>query len=146
MATCLPAASKLEFHSPPTHLNPASRDQLPRSVLPILTSFLFRDISEYLEDLVARISAPLLHPLCIGFFMQLRFDTPQLHQFISISAMVLFLLILSKSRFLYKQRRLDMVTHSRWKSGAGRQIGGFHLCLRATEVLPALETLFLRGH
>jgi len=92
MATCLPAASKLEFHSPPTHLNPASRDQLPRSVLPILTSFLFRDISEYLEDLVARISAPLLHPLCIGFFMQLRFDTPQLHQF--ISAMVLFLLIL----------------------------------------------------
>jgi hypothetical protein len=35
-----------------------------------------------LEDLVARIDAPLLHVLDIRFFFQLIFDTPQLAQFI----------------------------------------------------------------
>jgi hypothetical protein len=36
-----------------------------------------------LEDLVARIDAPLLHKLNITFFHQLIFDTPQLAQFIA---------------------------------------------------------------
>ena len=88
MATCLSAASRLEilrleFYSPPTHSNPASRYPLTRSVLPALTSFSFRGVSEYLEDLVARISAPLLNQLSVVFFMELVFDIPQLHQFIS---------------------------------------------------------------
>jgi len=88
MATCLSAASRLEilrleFHSPPIHPNLASRYPLTRAVLPALTSFSFRGVSEYLEDLVARISAPLLHQLSIVFFMELIFDIPQLHRFIS---------------------------------------------------------------
>jgi len=42
----------------------------------------FGGVSEYLEDLVARIDAPLFY-LRITFFNQLLFDTPQLAQFIS---------------------------------------------------------------
>jgi hypothetical protein len=43
----------------------------------------FKGVSEYLEDLVAWIDAPLLDTLKITFFHQLVFDTPQLTQFIS---------------------------------------------------------------
>jgi hypothetical protein len=38
-----------------------------------------------LEDLVARIDAPLLDRLTIAFFHQLIFDTPQLTEFITRS-------------------------------------------------------------
>jgi hypothetical protein len=44
---------------------------------------LFEGVSEYLEDLVARIDAPLLDRLLITFFHQLIFDTPQLAQFVA---------------------------------------------------------------
>jgi hypothetical protein len=43
----------------------------------------FKGVSEYLEDLVARIDAPLLDRLEITLFHQLILDTPQLTQFIS---------------------------------------------------------------
>ena len=43
----------------------------------------FIGVSEYLDDLLARINAPLLDNLDITFFNQLIFDTPQLAQFIS---------------------------------------------------------------
>jgi hypothetical protein len=56
---------------------------LTRSVLPALTIFRFQGSSEYLEDLVAQIDAPLLDRLEITFFHQLIFNTPQLTQFIS---------------------------------------------------------------
>ena len=57
---------------------------LPRRIpLPVLTTFQFKGVGEYLEDLVARIHAPLLDDLEITFFHQLVFDTPQLIQFIS---------------------------------------------------------------
>jgi hypothetical protein len=46
---------------------------------------MFTGVSEYLEDLVARIDVPLLHSLNMAFFHQLIFDTPQLAQFISRS-------------------------------------------------------------
>ena len=56
---------------------------LTRTLLPALTDFEFHGVSEYLEDLVARIDAPLLDKFLITFFHQLIFDTPQLTQFIS---------------------------------------------------------------
>ncbi|KAF8503249.1 hypothetical protein F5888DRAFT_1886948 [Russula emetica] len=56
---------------------------LTRSTFPALTSFWFKGVSEYLEDLVARIDAPLLRSLHIAFFHQLIFDTPQLAQFVA---------------------------------------------------------------
>jgi hypothetical protein len=54
-----------------------------RTVLPVLTKWRFKGVSEYLEDLLARIDAPLLNYFDIVFFHQLIFDTPQLTQFIS---------------------------------------------------------------
>lgn len=44
---------------------------------------MFKGASEYLEDLVARIDAPLLHSLDTTFFHQLIFDTPHLSRFVS---------------------------------------------------------------
>jgi hypothetical protein len=43
----------------------------------------FEGVSEYLEDFLARVDAPLLDKLDITFFHQLIFDTPQVNQFIS---------------------------------------------------------------
>jgi hypothetical protein len=54
-----------------------------RSALPALIFFQFEGVSEYLEDLVARIDAPLLDGFHITFFHQLIFDTPQLAQFLA---------------------------------------------------------------
>ena len=89
MATCLSALSRLEqldigFRSPRSR--PPQEGRHPPytcSVLPALTELKFIGVSEYLEDLVTRINAPLLNQLHITFFHQLIFDTPQLAQFIS---------------------------------------------------------------
>jgi hypothetical protein len=55
---------------------------LTRSVLPALICFIFRGVTEYLEDLVARIDTPLLDRLKITFYRQLIFHSPQFAQFI----------------------------------------------------------------
>jgi hypothetical protein len=76
---------RLDFQSPQSRPNRTSRRPFPpiRFVLPVLTIFVFRGVSEYLDDLVARIDSPLLDNLYITFFNQILFDTPQLIQFIS---------------------------------------------------------------
>ena len=48
-----------------------------RSLLPVLTALQFRGVGEYLEDLLARIDAPLLDYLDITLFHQLIFNAPQ---------------------------------------------------------------------
>ena len=60
---------------------------LTRSVLPALTWFRFKGVSEYLEDLVIDIDAPQLNNLYIAFFNDSVFDTPELTQFISRTPM-----------------------------------------------------------
>ncbi len=88
MVTCLSALTNLEalsldFQSPRSR--PDGRRCLrppTRSLLPRLIRFAFKGVSEYLEDLVARIDAPFLDELHIIFFHQLILDTPQLAQFI----------------------------------------------------------------
>jgi hypothetical protein len=86
MVTCLSALTRLQrldigFKSPRSR--PPRGVRYPaRSVLPALVQLRFIGASEYLEDLVARIDAPLLNHLHIKFFHQLIFDTPQLAQFI----------------------------------------------------------------
>ena len=58
------------------------RPPLPKRVaLSALTNFGFQGVSEYLEDLVAWIDAPLLDSIWITFFHQLIFDIPQFAQF-----------------------------------------------------------------
>jgi len=89
MATCLAALSNLEslileFHSPQSRPTRDNRPPSPltRAALPALTSFDFQGVSEYLEDLVTHLDAPLLNRATFRFFNQLTFDNPQLSQFI----------------------------------------------------------------
>jgi hypothetical protein len=76
---------RLEFQSPKSRPDHASRCPPPRtrSVLPVLNYFCFKGVSEYLDNLVARIDAPQLNSLYITFFNQVVFDTPHFIQFIS---------------------------------------------------------------
>ena len=71
------------FESPLSCPNRKRRRPPPpsRAILPVLTRFEFYGVNEYLEDLMARIDAPLLDSIWITFFHQLIFDTPQLAQF-----------------------------------------------------------------
>ena len=89
MANCLSVLIRLEaliikFESPQRSPDRKVRRPPPRTriLLPSLTELLFFGVSEYLEDLLARIDAPLLDNLDITFFHQLMFSTPQLTQFI----------------------------------------------------------------
>jgi F-box-like len=89
IVTCLSTLPRLEvlslgFESPLSRPNSERRRPPPptRSVLPALIKLNFKGVSEYLEDLVARIDSPLLDRLEISLFHQLIFDTPQLIQFI----------------------------------------------------------------
>ena len=54
-----------------------------RSVLPVLTYFNFKGVTEYMEDLVTDIDAPQLKMMWIHFFNDNVFDTPKLIRFIS---------------------------------------------------------------
>jgi F-box-like/Zinc finger, C2H2 type len=90
LVTCLSAMPNLkEFHlgfqSPLSRPDQASGRLLPltRVVLPSLTYFDFKGVSEYLEDIVAQIDLPLLDRIRITFFNQLIFNTPHLRQFIN---------------------------------------------------------------
>jgi hypothetical protein len=89
MVSCLSVLTRLEtlfmgFESPQSRPDRRRRRPPPRTrtVLPVLTHLEFKGMSEYSEDLLARIDAPLLHWLEITLFHQLIFDTPQLTQFI----------------------------------------------------------------
>ena len=90
MVMCLSATPNLEnlslgFRSPRSRPGQADRSPPPptRIVLPALTCFRFKGVSEYLEDLVSRIGIPLLDNAEITFFHQLIFDTPRLHEFLA---------------------------------------------------------------
>jgi hypothetical protein len=90
MATCISMLTKLKslaivFVPPQGRPDRKSRHPHPqtRILLPSLTMWRFRGFSEYLEDLVAGIDAPLLDNLKITFFHQSILDSPQLTQFIS---------------------------------------------------------------
>jgi len=89
MATALTVMTRLEtlhllFRSPRFRPGAASRPLPPptRFVLPALAELVFGGVYEYLEDLLARIDAPLLDYLRVIFFMDLNFDVPQLHRLI----------------------------------------------------------------
>ena len=78
---------ELVFQSPLSRPDWESRPPPPstRSVLPVLTYFSFKGVSEYLDDIVARIDVPRINELSMSFFNQIEFDTPQFIQFISRS-------------------------------------------------------------
>ena len=89
MATCLSVLTRLEslsikFESPRSRPDRRNRRPPPRTrtLLPVLNVLWFTGVIEYLEDLLARIDAPLLKTLFITFFHQLIFDTPRFTQLI----------------------------------------------------------------
>jgi hypothetical protein len=90
MVTCLSALTSLKYFTlelklPQTHPDRESRHPpLPtRTLLPSLTWLKFQRVSEYVEDLVAQINAPLLNYLQVALLNQPIFDTPHLFQFIA---------------------------------------------------------------
>jgi hypothetical protein len=78
---------RLEFQSPRSRPDRTSRRPT-RTVLPVLRYFEFRGLSEYLDDLVARIGAPRLSNLKITFFNDIVFDALQISQFIGRTPML----------------------------------------------------------
>ena len=80
----------IEFRSPLSRPDRKRRRPPPpiRIILPALTLFRFKGVSEYLEDLMARIEAPLLDTIRMIFFHQLIFNTPQLAQFMRRTASI----------------------------------------------------------
>jgi hypothetical protein len=73
----------ITFQSPRYRPGQSSPPRSIRAVLPALTSFEFKGVNEYLEDLISHIDAPLLSDFRITFFNQLIFNTPRLCSFIS---------------------------------------------------------------
>ena len=88
LITALAVLANLEFLTIEFEFPPSPRDQEGRPpppltciTLPALTSFTFKGIGEYMEDLVAHVDAPLLDFIQITFFHQPMFEIPQLAQF-----------------------------------------------------------------
>jgi hypothetical protein len=89
MVSCLSSFTKLEllllgFRSPLSRPDREIRHlpSLSRTVFPALTSLVFRGASEYLEDFISRVHAPLLNEIKIRFFNQLIWHIPEFLQFI----------------------------------------------------------------
>ena len=87
MVTCLSGLTRLTrlsigFESPTSRPDRRGPPPLTRVILPALVWLAFEGVSEYLEDLVARIDTPQLNTLDIFFFNQLIYDVKQLPYFI----------------------------------------------------------------
>ncbi|KAI0292310.1 hypothetical protein BC826DRAFT_448553 [Russula brevipes] len=87
MADCLAVPPHLQyafirFKSPQSRPHYGNQLPLTRVILPALTEFKFEGISEYLEELVSRIDAPLLDRVNITFHTDIVFDIPKLYDFI----------------------------------------------------------------
>jgi len=92
MASCLSAlTSSKNFGSHSIHLDlvrtgltwKADVGLCPHAVLPDLIRFRFRDMSEYLEDLAARVDAPLLRDRKFTLYHRPIFDTSNTSGFVS---------------------------------------------------------------
>jgi hypothetical protein len=91
MITSLSALTRLKhiplcFRSPGPRFHPDEENGCPplpsRVFLPALSKVIFSGVSEYLEDLVTPINAPLLGQVSISFFHQPDWNISQFHQFI----------------------------------------------------------------
>jgi hypothetical protein len=88
IATCLSALNRLEefrlgFEYFSSHRDQDSRRPPPptRYALPALTLLKFEGTTDYLEDFISRIDAPILEYYRISLFQQPIINTPQLAQF-----------------------------------------------------------------
>ena len=74
-----------EFRSPQSRPDWESQRLPPpkRFVLPALSEFNFKGVTEYLEEFVTRVDTPQLVEMDVTFFNQIDFDCPRLAQFIN---------------------------------------------------------------
>jgi hypothetical protein len=158
MVIVLSASTRLEeleltFQSPRSRPDRERRRPPPptRSVVRVLTHFEFHGVSEYLEDLLARIDAPLLDLLDITFFHQVIFHTPQLAQFISRTpqlkardeARVIFysrtaVVALSSPQIFHRYLELKISSMADWRLSSIAQI-----CSSSLSLISSLERLYV---
>lgn len=79
------------------------------AVLPALTEFSFYGASEYIDELAARIDAPLLECLHLSFFNQLIFDLPRLAQFVGRAENFT---LLKRSKVVFGRDGVEMIFDS----------------------------------
>ena len=144
----------LGFESPHSCPDPASRRPPPstRSVIPVLTYFSFKGVSEYLEDLVACIDTPRLNHFCITFFNDVVFDTPQLIRLISHTPKSR---ALEKAHITFQDRGASLIFSSKtsgyWElhviilcRGLDWQLSSLEqVCTSCSPVLSTLEDLYI---
>ncbi|KAI0291277.1 hypothetical protein BC826DRAFT_1106032 [Russula brevipes] len=87
MVACLSSLTRLEilrlgFLSPESRPDRPSPPPPTRVIVPVLAKLSFYGASEYLEDLVAQIDAPLLSHFDITFFLDPIFDIPHFSHFL----------------------------------------------------------------
>ena len=150
---------RLLFASPQPRPDPARRRPPPptRSVLPTLTHFRFKGVSEYLEAVVARIDAPRPNSLYMTLFNDIVFDTPHFNRFISCTPT---LMALEEARVMFKNGAATVEVSSRtsgkydseevelgvtvlckemdWQVSSMEQV-----CTSCLPPLPALENLYI---
>jgi hypothetical protein len=90
MVTCLSTLTNLKFFTltfQPSSSRPDRGSQHPllltRVDLPALIGLEFQGVTEYLEDFLVRINAPVINMISITFFNRVIFDIPQLSKFVS---------------------------------------------------------------
>jgi hypothetical protein len=87
IVACISTMTRLQslhlgFSSPLSRPDSTGRRHPPaRTVLPALFRFEYKGVSEYLENFVAQINAPLLRVVRITFFNQIIFDISQVSRF-----------------------------------------------------------------
>ena len=111
----------IEFKTPILPPDPRSQRVTPpvRVLLPVLSNFRFKGVSEYLEDTVAQIDTPLLTIFDVVFFNQLTFTIPRLSQFIHRTETI-------KS---YSQLRLTFTSHQVLIGFSHGSLHGFSLSI-----------------
>ena len=155
MATCLAMLPSLEylyirFRSPRSRPEQIGFPPLTRAVLPALLYFDFKGVSEYLEDLVARIDTPKIERLEIELFMDLMFHIPQLHKFIACQkwqfdrAVITFFSSVIKIVLTSSDRAMELMIGCKEPDWQAESVA--RVCSQLSPLLSHVEQLDIREH
>ena len=161
MVTCLSALTRLEllslrFRSPLSRPDRASRNLLPyaRTIFPILSRLEFEGVTQYLEELVARIDIPFLQYIAVTFFNQFLFDILQLPNLVCRAE---HFPVLSQADLIFRSHRINVeVSQKRGTVGRKRleidirckmldwQLSSLAQVCNSFPTLSTLERLYIR--
>ena len=126
MVSCLSTLTSLKeldlsFQSPRSRPDKESQRPplLTRTLLPALTDLGFDGVSDYLDDFVARIDAPLLKSMTMEVFHQVTFDIPQLAQFIS---RIPYFRARDEARFLFSDDKVSITLPGPFDQGIDLEV------------------------